>query len=225
MVNAIRHRAQIAFGLLLVFAALGGILFGAAGRWDVPMFWAYLGTMVAIFTFFSWTADPDLLKERRKPGPGGKDHALRWNAMLVWVTSVIVAGLDVGRFHWSDTVPRWLQIPSLVLMAAGLSLAGWASRTNRFHSSVARIQRDRGHYVITAGPYQYLRHPTYAAAMTWFPLTAVVLGSWWAVLPTLLAIPLFLRRLFIEEGMLFAELEGYKEYAAKVPWRVLPGVW
>ena len=225
MINEVQYRARIVFGLLLVFAAMGGVLFGAAGRWDVPMFWAYLGTITAIFSFFSMRADPELMKERRKPGPGGKDHGLRWNATLVWVTSLIVAGLDVGRFHWSDSVPIWLQIPALALIVAGLSLAGWASRTNRFHSSVARIQRDRGHHVVTSGPYQYLRHPTYAAAMMWFPLTAVALGSWWALLPALLAVPLFLRRLFIEEGMLFAELEGYTEYAAKVPYRILPGVW
>jgi len=220
-----RRRLQILLAVLIFLAAAGGILFGAAGRSDLPMFWAYLGLMGVLVFVFASKADPQLMKERRKPGPGGKDHGLRWNAIVVMLASFTIAGLDVGRFHWSDTVPRWAQIVSLLAVLAGMSLAGWASRVNRFHSSVARIQRDRGHVVVVVGPYQYLRHPTYASAMFFFPLTSMALGSWWAVVPALLAIPLFLRRLFIEERMLFAELEGYREYAERVPWRVIPGLW
>ena len=220
-----RHRMQILLGVLSFLAVAGGVLFGMAGRTDLPMFWAYLGGMGVLLFIFASKADPELLKERRKPGPGGKDHSLRWNAIVVMLATFTVAGLDVGRFHWSDTVPRWAQVLALLAVLAGMSLAGWASRVNRFHSSVARIQRDRGHVVVTAGPYQYLRHPTYAAEMLSFPLTAMALGSWWAAVPALFMIPLFLRRLFIEERMLFAELEGYREYAERVPWRLIPHLW
>lgn len=218
-------RLQLLLTLLLVATLLGAILFGAAGRTDIPMFWAFIALFTSVFLIAMWNADPDLLKERRKPGPGGKDHSLRWNAIVVFLGLLVVAGIDVGRRHWSDSVPLPLQIASLILIGAGLSLAGWASRTNRFHSSVARIQRDRGHHVITTGPYAFVRHPTYLAGITWFPLSGIALGSWYAAAIGLLSIPLFLRRLFIEEGLLFAELEGYREYAQRVPYRLLPHIW
>lgn len=218
-------RAKMVLTLALVTSLIAAILFGAAGRTDLPMFWAVIAVFASLFLIAMWSADPDLVQERRKPGPGGKDHSLRWNAILVFVAVLVTAGLDVGRRHWSDSVPLAAQITALVLVGAGLSLAGWASRTNRFHSSVARIQRDRGHHVVTTGPYAFIRHPTYLAGILWFPLTGLALGSWYAAALGLIAMPLFLRRLFIEEGMLFAELEGYREYAARVPYRLVPHVW
>lgn len=220
-----RERLLVLLGILVFFLAAAAILFGFAGRFDLPMFWAYLGSMAALPLLFVWIMEPELMKERRKPGPGGKDCGLRRNVVLVMLAVFVVAGLDAGRYHWSDAVPRWAQISALVLVIACMCLAGWASRVNRFHSAVVRIQSDRGHHVITTGPYQYVRHPTYAAAMLWLPLTGTALGSWWAVVPASLAIPLFLRRLLIEERLLFAELEGYREYSSRVPWRIIPGLW
>jgi protein-S-isoprenylcysteine O-methyltransferase Ste14 len=91
---------------------------------------------------------------------------------------------------------------------------------------VARIQRDRGHQLITAGPYKFIRHPGYAAAITWLAVSGIALGSWISVAPALIGgVYFFLRRLRIEEALLFAELEGYREYAQRVPYRLVPGIW
>lgn len=216
---------RIAFGLLLFFAVFIGVTFGAAGRWDLPMFWAYFGVLVGMMLLALIGADRDLMKERQKPGPGGKDYSLRWLAVTVMIAHFAVAGADAGRYHWSDTVPRWMQIAALILIAGALGFSKWATMTNRFFSSVVRIQRDRGHRVVDSGPYAYIRHPGYAAAITWFVMSGIALGSWFSVAIALLGVPLFFRRLFIEERTLFAELEGYREYAERVPWRLIPRVW
>lgn len=217
---------RIVTGLLLFFTLFLAALFGAAGRWDLPMFWAYFAVLFSVMLLSLIGADRDLMKERQRPGPGGKDHALRWLAIAVMVAHFSIAGFDVGRRHWSDTVPLWLQIAALILIAAALGLSKWASLTNRFFSAVVRIQRDRGHRLVDTGPYAHIRHPGYAAAITWFLLSGVALGSWVsAAIAVIFGIPLFLRRLFIEERVLFAELEGYPEYAQRVPYRLIPGIW
>lgn len=216
---------RIAFGLLLFFGVFISVTFGAAGRWDLPMFWAYFGVLVTMMLLALIGADRDLMKERQKPGPGGKDYALRWLAVTVMVAHFAVAGADAGRYHWSDTVPQPLQVIALLLIAGALGFSKWATTVNRFFSSVVRIQRERGHRVVDSGPYAYIRHPGYAAAITWFVMSGIALGSWVAAAVALLGVPLFFRRLFIEERTLFAELEGYREYAQRVPWRLIPHVW
>ena len=216
---------RIVLGLSVFFGLFIGVVFGAAGRWDIPMFWAYFGVLMTMMLLALIGADRDLMKERSRPGPGGKDHELRWLAIAVMLAHLAVAGADVGRYHWSDTVPRWLQITALGLIAVALGFSKWATMTNRFFSSVVRIQRDRGHRVVDTGPYAYVRHPGYAAAITWFVMSGPALGSWASAGVALLGVPLFFRRLFLEERMLFAELEGYREYAQRVPWRLIPRIW
>jgi len=212
-------------GITVVLGVLGLLLFGAAGRTDLPFFWAYMATLLALFLSTLIAPDKDLMNERRKPGPGGRDLTLRRNMILLMSGHWILAGLDVGRWHWSDAVPAGVQIAALAGIALALCLSVWAVRTNRFFSSVARIQRDRGHRVITGGPYQYIRHPGYAAAITWLVLSGIALGSWLSVLPTaVVGTYLFLRRVRVEEELLFAELEGYREYARQVPYRFIPWV-
>lgn len=213
-------------GCAVFLGSITVLLFGPAGRWDLPFFWAYIG-MITLVLLAAFTAvDEDLMKERRKPGPGGQDLTLRRNALLVMSLHFVLAGLDVGRFHWSDNMPQWLQAAGLVSILAAMSLSAWASSTNRFFSSVARIQRDRGHHLITGGPYQFIRHPGYAAAITWFAVSGIALGSWISIVPAAIGgVFLFLRRLRIEEALLFAELEGYREYAQRVPYRLVPGIW
>jgi protein-S-isoprenylcysteine O-methyltransferase Ste14 len=210
---------------LLFFALLAGILFFSAGRWDLPTFWAYIGVFLAVMIVAAATGDEELMRERAKPGPGGQDCALRWNAMAVMLATWITAGLDVGRYHWSDRVPFPLQVAGLALTGVALCFAAWAARVNRFFSSAARIQRDRGHHLVTAGPYQRIRHPGYLSSITMFLVAGLALGSWWAIVPSLTSVPLFLRRIRIEERLLFAELEGYTEYAQRVPYRLVPGLW
>jgi len=201
-----------------------------AGRWDVLMVWVILGIFAAamlVAWFAIFARDPELVRERQQSGPGAK----RWDRFLLrlytlfLLTALVVALLDVGRFHWSDTVPLWLRAMGLVGYVASLGLIGWAMAENRFFSEVVRIQEDRGHRVVTTGPYRYVRHPGYTGMSVIWPCVALALGSWLAVLLSAAIVVLFILRTAWEDRDLQAELTGYAEYAQRVRYRLVPGVW
>ena len=214
-------------GMLVGFVSLvplAAVLFGCAGRLDLPWFWAYLAAWAASAVVGPLVADPTLLEERIHPGPGAKDAAFTALFLPLSLMPFVVAGLDV-RFHWSDAVSTTVRVLGLGAVVAGLAVMIWAIAVNRFFSSVIRIQTDRGHHVVTGGPYRWVRHPGYAAAPFLFVGTGFALGSRWAALaavPMLLGV---LRRTTQEDRVLREELPGYCDYAAKVPYRLLPGVW
>ena len=207
----------------LVFA--GVALFASAGTIAIPTYWLYLGIFAGVFIASIVMLDPDLVRERMRPG--GK----RQPPVLLFLSGVlaahwVLAGLDHGRFHWSDTVPTWLQWAALVAMAAANRFALWAMRINRFFSSAVRIQSDRGQVVITTGPYAYVRHPGYLAGIVVMVASGIALDSWLATaMLSVLTVPILLRRAIVEDRMLKAELSGYQDYADRVRWRLVPGVW
>jgi len=217
-------RARLSGGIFRV-ALVVGLLFLLAGRWDLPFLWAYAVVLAGLFAALILTVDPELLRERRSPGPGGEDRSARLVLSALAVAHVVIALLDVGRFQWSPRVPPWLQASGLVLFAAAMATLVWAMAVNRFFSPVVRIQAERGHHLISAGPYRFVRHPGYAAMVVGLPASALALGSWWALLPAAAFAALILRRTRIEDPFLFARLPGYPAYAARVRCRLLPGVW
>lgn len=210
----------------IIFWILAAVpLFGGAGSLDYPTFWAYLVIFAGVLVgSFVWI-DPDLARERLRPGGQKPPMALRlFSGVLIlhW----LVAGLDRGRFHWSDSVPDWLQILSLVLLASSYALSLWAMHVNRFFSSVVRIQSDRGQRVISTGPYAYVRHPGYLAGIVVMLTSGLALGSWLATAVLLApSVPFLMYRVVTEDRVLHEELAGYGDYAARVRWRLLPGVW
>lgn len=219
------------YGQWIVLTILvSAILFGAAGRWDVPMFWAFIAAHSAshlALTLIVFRRNLDLLKERQQPGAGAK----KWDRVLLSIYLVpvmalfVVAGLDVGRFHWSDTVPLGLQLVGLAVFLLCCALNIWAMFSNRFFSGVVRIQQDRGHQVVTAGPYRFVRHPSYAGTIVSWVCAALALGSWWALVPAALVGVVFTVRTSLEDRTLQEELPGYADYARRVRYRLLPGVW
>ena len=215
--------AYIKSALFLVPTAV--TLFGSAGTLAIVGFWIYIAIYAAAFVVSLLILDPDLLRERMRPG--GKRVPLTLHLVtVVLFIHWIIAGLDRGRFHWSDTVPVWLQAAAFVVTVAGWVLALWAMRVNRFFSSVARIQSDRGQHVITSGPYAFVRHPGYLAGFAMLVASGLSLGSWLATAALLiLCIPGLIYRAVTEDRMLQAELPGYPDYAARVRWRIVPGVW
>lgn len=212
---------RIAVTLCVMFAGM----FGSAGTWDLPFAWACLGIYAAFVVTILFKIDPALRKERLKPAPGGKDRNLRAAIAPCILGSWIVAGLDVGRFHWSDTVPFGWRLVGLIGLAASLALSFWAMMANRFFSPVVRIQTERGHHLISDGPYRFLRHPGYLGIMGGPTFVALALGSWWALLPVAGIVFLIVRRTEMEDKFLRRELEGYPAYAEQVRYRLLPGVW
>ena len=220
-------RAQILLGLI-VSGLMALVLFLSAGRWDLPWFWAYVGLWAAIgpvATVVVHRRDPTLLAERLHPGPGGKDPHLRRIAGPLFLILFVISGLDAGRFHWSPPIPTAVRAAAWLVLAAALALVGWAMVVNRFFSSEARIQRDRGHHVITAGPYRIVRHPGYLSVLLMAVVSPLELGSYWAWVPVVPAIAMLFRRILLEDRLLRSELEGYAGYAARVRYRLVPGLW
>jgi protein-S-isoprenylcysteine O-methyltransferase Ste14 len=208
--------------LFVIAAAVA--LFASAGAIAILTFWIYLLIFAAVVTAaFIWL-DPGLLRERMRPAGKPPPLGLRIFTLAVFA-HWIVAGLDRGRFHWSDSVPGWLQAAALIVFAAGYALCFWAMVVNRFFSSVVRIQDDRGQYVVTTGPYAFIRHPGYAAGILIVVASGVALGSWLAALLAVASLPFLLYRAITEDRVLQLELPGYRDYAARVRWRLVPGLW
>jgi protein-S-isoprenylcysteine O-methyltransferase Ste14 len=210
---------------LVFVAALAAVLFGSAGRLDLPWFWAFLTVHGALLAVQRATLDEGLRRERERPGPGGCDRRLRQVTLPFYLAHLVVAGLDVGRWHGSGPIPPWVQGIGLAVYACGLGIAMWAMAVNRFFSPAARIQRERGHSLIRSGPYRHVRHPGYAGGLLAMLGGGVALGSWWSLLPMLPVALLTLRRTVLEDRLLRAELVGYEQYARCVTRRLVPGVW
>jgi protein-S-isoprenylcysteine O-methyltransferase Ste14 len=139
--------------------------------------------------------------------------------------TILVAGLDAGRFQWSGEVPEALIVIAYLFYLFGNGLASWAVVSNPFFSSESRLQSDRDQKVARKGPYRYVRHPAYLAAILMWPVTGLLMASWWAAIPGLLAAVMMFIRAFYEDRMLLAELTGYVIYAQQVPYRLFPGIW
>ncbi|WP_229188775.1 methyltransferase family protein [Bradyrhizobium brasilense] len=205
--------------------AAAAALFAAAGTVAIPSFWAYLAIFAAVMIVSFAALDPDLLRERMRPGGGKPPLGLRVFTLVLFI-HWIIAGLDRGRFHWSADVPGWLQGVCLFTVGSGYALVLWAMRVNRFFSSVIRIQTDRGQRVVTTGPYSFVRHPGYSAGILIIVASGPALGSWLAAaLVVIFSLPFLLYRTITEDRILQVELAGYSDYAARVRWRLVPGIW
>lgn len=222
-----QFRAIIAQAIVqaLIFVILPAlILFGAAGRLDIPAFWFYIAALAAGSALALAVTDPDLTLERIRPG--GQRVGLRFLPIILWLIAHWgLAGLDRGRLHVSDSVPTALQIAAfLVLSLAGLAFI-WAMNVNRFFSSIPRIQSDRGHKLISSGPYRFVRHPGYMTALVAATANGIALGSWLSTVIVPLAVAGIVRRTIAEERLLSHGLPGYACFAARIRYRLVPGIW
>ena len=216
--------SRITFALrwLLFPLIAGAILFGCAGRWNLPGAWGVLVLLAGFGVALALTADEGLLEERQRPGPGSQDRLTRPASLVAIFAQWVIAGLD-ARYGWSP-VPLAVVLAAVVGYAVCLAGILAAMRANRFYSSVVRVQSERGHSVITRGPYAIVRHPGYAASMLGAICGGLALGSWLAMIPTALFAALFVRRTLLEDRLLIAELPGYADYARHVRYRLIPGV-
>ncbi len=206
----------------------GACLFGAAGQLLWPMGWAVLGIFLASRVAAMVFMNPDLLRERAAPGPG-VDRGDIWLAALgylsLYTATFIVAGLDAVRFGPAVAIPAPVQVAALLLFALGYAFATWAVLSNPFFATLVRVQTDRGHFVVSTGPYALIRHPGYAGGGLAHLALPFALGSIWALVPAMLGTILFVLRTGREDRTLRDHLEGYREYQSRVRWRLLPGVW
>lgn len=216
---------------VLWLAGMAALLFIPAGTLNWPGAWAFLLEMCAWgFAMGAWLVkhDPQLLAERLAPlhQPGQKrwDKILITGAVLLWVSWLAFMPLDAVRFRWSH-MTAWAQGLGALGLLACAYLVYLTFRENTYAAPVVKIQKERGHKVVTTGPYRYVRHPMYAGAVFFFLSTPLLLGSWYglALAPLMIAVLAF--RAVLEERTLAAELEGYADYAARVRYRLIPFVW
>ncbi len=212
------------------FIVLGALMFIPAGdiRWAKGWLFIlvfFLLTVPAII--YLWRVNPEIFVARSRVFRAGTK---RWDKVLMMflflsLTAIfIVAGFDAGRFHWSS-VPPWLILLGYVLLCAGYLISIWAESVNKFAEPSVRIQTERGHKVIDTGPYAIVRHPIYLGGLVMFTGIPLTLGSFWAFIPTAVVAVILIVRTILEDKTLQKELAGYKEYASRVPHRLIPGIW
>jgi protein-S-isoprenylcysteine O-methyltransferase Ste14 len=222
--------ARMVVRLMIGIVVMSTAFFGSAGTLEWPEAWLY---MIFQFSFSAAMAvwlkknNPDLLKERMtffKSSARGWDKAIFWIMTVVFIPYLLLVGLDAIRYRWSS-VPLFLRVLGFMGIVSTLLLISWVMRENTYLSRVVEIQRERGHRVITTGPYRYIRHPMYVAVITQLVCIPLALGSLLALIPAALLTALIVIRTHFEDKTLHSGLEGYKAYSEKVKYRLVPGIW
>jgi protein-S-isoprenylcysteine O-methyltransferase Ste14 len=210
----------------------GVLLFLAAGSVRWLWGWVFIGLFMLVSAVNVWLllpTNPALLADRsRGIRAGTKDWdkvITAFAAGLLPMAAWVLSGLD-ERFGWSAPgMSTALHVGGALFFALGWAMLLWATASNAYFSVTVRIQDDRGHTVQTGGPYQVVRHPGYVGAIVYQLATPFLLGSWWALIPMAITLPLYVLRTALEDRTLQAELPGYAEYAVQTRYRLLPGVW
>jgi protein-S-isoprenylcysteine O-methyltransferase Ste14 len=202
-----------------------------SGKWDWWEAWAYAIISVlgfAISRALAARRHPDLIAERARSMQ--HEDIKPWDKRLAPLLGIggamvlVVAGLD-ARFGWPPDFSLAVELVALVFILAGYALGSYALIENRFFSGVVRIQTERGQYVVSTGPYRWVRHPGYAGGLLTYFATPFFLDSIWAILPVIFITVVLVMRTDLEDRTLQAELDGYRDYAKRVRYRLMPGVW
>ncbi|MCA6113342.1 isoprenylcysteine carboxylmethyltransferase family protein [Bradyrhizobium sp. WSM 1738] len=215
-----------AVGSPLILVAL---VFLPAGRVDWTPGWIFIAVLVSLFSLSALLlarVNPMIYRARSRFQPGTK----KWDLILLtallpaMIAEIPLATLDAGRMGWSN-VPLWVVLIGYVLLAGGIAVTTLAQAVNPFFEPGVRVQNERAQHVITSGPYRYVRHPGYAAAIAMFVGIPLALASWWGLLPAGLAIALLVVRTGWEDRLLQAELPGYADYVRRTRHKLVPGLW
>jgi protein-S-isoprenylcysteine O-methyltransferase Ste14 len=216
---------------ILGWIGYGVMLFLASGKLNWIWGWAILGVVgsfLAAHPLILVPINPELLAEREK---GSQDRPVKaWDKWITalaggfMIASWVVAGLDF-RYQWTVGLPLSYHIGGLLVMVLGYALFLWAMTSNAFFAEGVRIQTERGHAVASSGPYRFVRHPGYVGAILAQVSTPFLLGSPWALIPSIASGVLYVIRTHLEDQTLRQELPGYAEYAQRTRYRLLPGIW
>ena len=212
-------------------AIMAALLFVPAGTlaWDAG--WVYLieiSITSLAMAFWMLRHNPALLAERM--GPLIQRQQKTWDKILIvsllvlWAAWFVLMGLDAVRYRWSD-MPPWLQVLGALAIVVSMYIIFLTMRANTFAAPVVKIQAERGHHVVSDGPYAIVRHPMYGGALLLIVGTPLLLGSWWSLAATPAIVLLLAARAVLEERTLARELEGYRDYAGRVRYRLVPFVW
>jgi len=211
-------------------AALGALLFATAGTLHWPAAWVFLAVSATLGPACGlWLAktDPALLAERLRPTFQADQPAADKKFMLIFILVMLIWLVAIGldRREQASHVPLVLQALGLAMYLLSTAFIMWVFRENSFAAPVVKVQVARHHHVISSGPYAFVRHPMYSGIMLFFVGVPLLLGSWWGVAIAPAFAVLFAIRARIEERALVEGLPDYADYAARVRYRLVPGLW
>ena len=209
-------------GWLLGVGIVGGVMLGA-GNYRDAWLWLYWIAFAATTGYALSAIDDELARERFSPPSRGAD-ALSLRIIRIIALAHVLVGAADSRFGWTHVTDALRAVGIAGFVACFLFMIA-AMKANRFFSPVVRIQDERGHRVVDAGPYAIIRHPGYAAMIPLMAFSALALGSWIAFAVALVYAGLILRRVAFEDGFLRRHLAGYEAYTSRVRYRLLPGIW
>ncbi len=208
---------------VVFFLIQGLIMFLPAGIdwWQGWLFLVVFVLQMMLAAIYLWRKNPEIFVARSKIHKGTKP----WDrVLLLCLISSFGAMFPVAGLNHSP-VPPWVIVLGYVLLTIGMVGLVWAEAVNKFAEPGVRIQTDRGHTVVDTGPYRFVRHPMYASAFPFFGGLPLALGSYQALVPAAVVAVVILVRTALEDRMLHRELPGYREYARRVRYRLVPGVW
>ncbi len=238
MVNVDKRAASLAMllkvlaglAIMAMFVAFAKFVLLHAHRLGWTLGWLYVGIIIV-----TWLTNLVCLKlwnpvliERRMSMSFGKEVKTWDKVWILLFTIALIAIFIAANFEMRGAVPKapgagWLI--GYALYVPGWALIIWSMVVNPFFEKMVRIQTDHGHHVIEKGPYAYVRHPGYVGIVGWIVSTPLLLASTWAIIPALIVVILFVIRTALEDRTLKAELSGYADYADRVRFRLIPGVW
>jgi protein-S-isoprenylcysteine O-methyltransferase Ste14 len=225
--KAISKRAVQVLGSIFLLMA---VFFLSAGRVDLPRAWFFfclyfISLLFNIVIFLKF--NPEIIRVRSETK---WEEMKRWDKLftvlyIIFVFIIfIVCGLDVGRFQLSSTGMEFL-VGGVIIFVVGWGVVVWAMVENKFFETTARIQKEREQRVVSTGPYAIVRHPGYTGMILYYGCAPFIIGSLYGLIPALLLAIVFIFRTYFEDRMLYKELSGYKEYAKKVRYRLVPFIW
>lgn len=220
---------RIAAYVIVFPLAFAAMLFLPAGTFAWRLGWLFLVVFLALTLAASlilWRLNPEIFDARRRIQPGTKswDQLVASAVIVLFAVVPIVAAFHTVRYG-GTVLPGWAIVLGYLLVVVGFATMAWAQAVNRFFEPGVRIQSERGHHVIDTGPYAHVRHPGYVSAFALLAGIALALGSSWALVPAALACAVLVLRTHWEDRTLQAELPGYADYARRVRYRLMPGVW
>ena len=209
--------------IIIFFVSAGNIVNQRPWLYFITAFVNYLASTLILYKL-----NPQLLVQRLKRK---REGSKKWDEILVRVSNLtiiilipIIAGLDIGRYQWSNLNVNFAWI-GLVLIGISSVLLNDAMINNKHFEPTVRIQKERDHKVITNGPYSIIRHPGYLAGILFAISIPLMIGSVFTFIPVLIYAVLMIIRTWLEDKTLQEELEGYKDYTSQVRYRLIPGIW
>ncbi len=221
-----RNIAKRITQVLLSFILISIIMFLTA--WTIRWQWAWvlICANILILLINLCVLPMEVIEERGRK----KENVKKWDRVLTAISIIpalgiyAVSGLDY-RFYWSIDLNGSIHIIGLLLYFFGSMLTTWAMVSNKFFSTMVRLQTERGQQVATGGPYGFVRHPGYVGFIITNLMVPLVLGSLYGLLVSSVSVVILIIRTHLEDNTLLAELDGYDGYSKKVRYKLLPHVW